>query len=270
MKEHVTVLARPKRDHLGLKLAMISAGVFAVVLLLYVVADVLDSYKGRQEAEASIEAQPAPIVIDPKIQAELSKVLALDAVPAVDTVLNPFIDRKSIAGGASALSFVGTQNTTAGAKGATGTAPVSGSASGSGTTSVIRLSGSPVVSPMVRDAKARYQDWIQRQQSGEFVGAESTVLSIDDLVPVGFASGGAGGEEVMLYSLSLCRTFTFGVGTRFYDGWLNGLSSQEVVFALPNGFRRKSFSRPETCADAQVAQSQAQAQTDGARRAAGQ
>jgi hypothetical protein len=97
------------------------------------------------------------------------------------------------------------------------------------------------------DVKARYDDWIARQKRGEFVGPESEVLSVQDLVPVGYASGGDRGEEVMLLSVALCRTFSFSAGTRFWDGWLNGFNQNEVVFTFQDGIRRKSYSATDQC-----------------------
>ena len=105
------------------------------------------------------------------------------------------------------------------------------------------------------DVKSRYDDWQDRQKRGEFVQPESEVLAVEDLIPVGFASGGERGAEVMLFSLSLCRTFTFPAGTRFFDGYLNGFDQNEVVFMFQNGLRRKSYSTAETCTPGANAQS---------------
>ena len=79
---------------------------------------------------------------------------------------------------------------------------------------------------------------------------ESEVLGIQDLVPVGFATGGNRGPEVILVSLSLCRTFSFPAGTRFYDGLLNGFDQNEVIFIFQNGVRRKSYATGEVCSPA--------------------
>jgi hypothetical protein len=97
------------------------------------------------------------------------------------------------------------------------------------------------------DVKARYKDWSDRPAAGEYAGPESEALAISDLVPVGFISGGTGYPEVMLYSLTLCRTFSFPAGTHFADGWMSSISQDEVVFTIDRIVRRKSFSRPEPC-----------------------
>ncbi|MEP6703607.1 MAG: hypothetical protein ABJB34_02265, partial [Acidobacteriota bacterium] len=85
------------------------------------------------------------------------------------------------------------------------------------------------------------------QKRGEFVGPESEMLAVEDLVPVGFASGGDRAAEVILFSVSLCQTFSFPAGTRFANGWLSGFDQSEVVFTFQDGIRRKSYSNGDTC-----------------------
>ena len=70
---------------------------------------------------------------------------------------------------------------------------------------------------------------------------------MEDLVPVGYASGGDRPDEVMLFSVSLCRTFSFPVGTRFFNGTLNSFDQREVLFLFQNGIRSKSYSASGEC-----------------------
>jgi hypothetical protein len=57
------------------------------------------------------------------------------------------------------------------------------------------------------------------------------VFAIDDLLPVGIVDGGNGQQEVLFYSEAVARTFSFPVGTRFFDGWLSEITPQGPVFA---------------------------------------
>jgi hypothetical protein len=229
----------PLTSKLSFRTAMLFLATFAAVFFSAALYEVYSQMtEGRQSADVS--ADPAPVVIDPKLRDGLAKVLAFDSVPNVD-VSDPFIDRGGLSNTLKTSSgTVGIQKASSGPTTASGVAsrPPSGN---------VQTVGGSTLSPAIIDARARHQMWIDRQKSGEYSGPESEVLMIDDLVPVGFASGGSGGDEVMLYSLALCQTFTFPVGTRFFDGWLSSLSQQEAVFTVDRGVRRKSFTRPNEC-----------------------
>lgn len=230
-----------------MRLALLFVGTFLAVFVVLAAWTMLGTISDRRQVAAQSEVAAPVIVIDPKIQTDLAKAMAFDAIPASGEVQNPFVDRAGIG------SNVAVTNAPAASR--------SGS-SGSSTTTVAGSTGGgtpqsqgsfaqvgPSMMVGAYDVKARYDEWIGRQKRGEVVGPESEVLSVEDLVPVGFASGGDRADEVMLYSAALCRTFSFPAGTRLLDGWLNGFDQNEVVFTFQNGIRRKSYSITDTCQD---------------------
>lgn len=239
----------PLLDRLSMRLALLFAVTFLGTLLVIGAWAVMGKIGERNQTANELTAQAPVIVIDPKIQSELAKALTFDATPAVTQVQNPFVDRANLA------------NSTAAAVAATA-ASVSKPNAGSSTTNVSANQSSgnmpgPLSSgfgsqlgafgPAADNTKARYGDWLERQRRGEFVVPESEVLGVADLVPVGYASGGDRGAEVILMSLSLCRTFTFPAGTRLFDGILNGFDQREVIFIFQNGLRRKSYANEQVC-----------------------
>ena len=241
------------RDRLSPRLALVFAATFAAVFLFIVFYTLFTGIGESARAEAEVSIQPTAIVIDPKIQKDLAKALAFDDIPTGTDVQNPFIDRGGIGTNTPAIFSSGSTaaraatTTVVPAAGSSGTGAVSGGTGSRPTVTHIV----PAVPSQVLDTtgtRTRHQIWIQQQQSGQSLMAESETLSIDDLVPVGFVSGGNIGDEVTLYSATLCKTFTFPAGTRFYDGWLAGLNRQEVVFSNGSAIRRKSFVRPDQCA----------------------
>ena len=94
--------------------------------------------------------------------------------------------------------------------------------------------------------RARYEKWRNSDSLSERADL-STILAIDDLVPVGFASGGSGGAEVMLFSQALCDVFSFPIGTKFLNGTLTSFDQAEVVFLIGRTSRHRSYRRPEPC-----------------------
>jgi hypothetical protein len=239
----------PVRERASFRLASLFIGTFIGMMILLIASAVFGSLADSQRANAEAEIQPAPLVIDPKIQSDLSKAMSFDAEPPAVEVQNPFIDRAGLTGTAGITTgTVGGQqasisNTTAGNLSAS-----TGSHLQSGTTQsgVIQV-GPPVVS----DTRSRHDEWMRRLQAGEYTGPESETLAVEDLIPVGYASGGNKPEEVMFYSPALCTTFSFPAGTRFYNGWLMSLDQNEVVFGFGNGIRRKSYSQATACAPTQ-------------------
>ena len=238
----------PVKDRLPLRLALLFVGTFLGVLVLLMAWTMFTTIADRRRANDDSNVAAPVIVIDPKIQSDLAKAMAFDAIPAETEVQNPFIDRAGI--GTNAPASTASTATTAQQTGQ------SSGASGSNTTTAnigaaTQFSSSQGPAPVsytdAQSIQARYAEWLDRQKRGEFVGPESEVLVVEDLVPVGFASGGDRGAEVMLFSVALCRTFTFPAGTRFLNGFLNGFDQQEVVFTYQNGIRRKSYSSTEPC-----------------------
>jgi hypothetical protein len=232
----------PAKDRLSLRFGLLFVATFLAVLILLMAWTLLATIGDRQRSAANSDIAAPVIVIDPKIQTELAKALAFDAIPATAEVLNPFIDRAGIGGNvaitaASAAAKAASVPSTSRTNAAT-----TGTASG---TTVTQVPAASSVDP--NGTKARHDDWLSRQRRGEFVVPVSEVLSVDDLVPVGYASGGNSAPEVLLYSPSLCKTFSLAAGARFFDGWLNAFNQDEVVFVFGNGIRRKSFARPDPC-----------------------
>lgn len=245
----------PLRDRLSTRLLLLFAASFLTALVLIGAWSFFSTIGESSAADAQVNLQTPPIVIDPKLQTDLAKALAFEAVPAVTQVQNPFVDRANLAGSAAAANVTATRTSASGGQSTQTAARGTGGRSDSGSAvSGIPQSGGvyqPGFGEPVDNTKARYERWIESQQRGEFVVPESEVLGVEDLVPVGYASGGNRGAEVLLLSLSLCRTFSFPAGTRFYDGLLNGFDQREVIFVFQNGVRRKSYATQEPCQPAQ-------------------
>lgn len=235
----------PLMDRLGVRLGLLFAIAFLGTLLVIGAWAAMDKIAERSQTNAALSVQAPVIVIDPKIQEDLAKALTFDATPAVTQVQNPFVDRANLAGAAAATGTVAATVSKPNAAGSSTTVAAAQSGMSSGNSSLVSSSGMGTqMSPfgtVVDNTKARYEDWLERQKRGEFVVPESEVLGVADLVPVGYASGGDRGAEVILMSLSMCRTFTFPAGTRLFDGLLNGFDQREVVFIFGSGVRRKSY-----------------------------
>ncbi len=235
----------PARQRLGYKLGLVFVGVFLVVFILIVAWTMFAALADRRQSAADSGVATPVIVIDPKIRSDLAKALAFDGLPTQGEVLNPFLDRAGISGNV-AVAPLRTSTQTGGVTETTTTV--------GGTSSRVspggQTRGSQIYSSSVIEApswKSRHDDWLARKKLGQIVENESEVLGVADLIPVGLVSGGDLGAEVMLFSLSLCQTFSFPAGTRFSDGWLNGFDQKEVVFTFQNGIRRKSFATVEPC-----------------------
>ncbi|HUR98087.1 MAG TPA: hypothetical protein VMZ26_08500 [Pyrinomonadaceae bacterium] len=236
----------PVRDRLSTRLGLLFVASFLGVLILLVAWTMFATVGDRREAAANSGVAAPVIVIDPKIQTDLAKALAFDALPTSGEVLNPFLDRAGLSGNVVAATTVQTSSQTPSSSAAPSTS-ITGAA-GRTVSTQRTASQIPAASGMVEyNVKARHDDWLDRQKRGEFVVPESEVLAVEDLVPVGFASGGDRAAEVMLFSVSLCQTFSFPAGTRFANGWLSGFDQSEVVFTFQDGVRRKSYSSSEAC-----------------------
>lgn len=235
----------PMSSRLSLKLVLLFLGAFVGVLFLIVAWTLLTAIGDNRTAAAETDVQAPVIVIDPKIQADLQKAIAFDAVPAATEVQNPFVDRANIGTNLTASSPA-----TSATAGSTTAATTNSAASPSARTTISRV-GSPatksLMAPEPDNTKARWEDWAYRASRGQPVGPEAEMLGIDDLVPVGYAGGGDRGLEVILVSLSLCRTFSLPVGTRLYNGVLSEINQFEVVFSNSEGIRRKSYSSADPC-----------------------
>ncbi len=235
------------RNRLSTRLALVFVGTFLALLILSIAWTMFDTIADRRKASADSDIAAPVIVIDPKIQTELSKALAFDALPASSEVLNPFVDRANLSGSVIATNNArsASQTVSPASSGSSVAGGIPNARFGPGQRPISNMGRVP--SMEVYSAKARHDDWLASQKRGEFVVPEAEVLAIEDLVPVGFASGGDRGAEVMLFSASLCQTFSFPAGTRFFNGWLNGFDEREVVFTNQDGIRRKSYSNTEPC-----------------------
>jgi hypothetical protein len=244
MRTVSTVNAKPAaRERLPLKLALLFVGTFVALLFVLVAWTLVSTFTDSHLAAAESDIQAPAITIDPKIQSDLAKAMAFDAIPTATEVQNPFIDRANIG---TNITVTGGTTTTAGAS---SSVIPNASAPGSRMTSVTRVSPTApgMMLPAVDNTKARYEDWFNRVRLGYPTGPESETLGVDDLVPVGYADGGDRPLEVILFSISLCKTFSYPVGTRFYNGTLSEIKPDEVVFAVDNGIRRKSYASSQPC-----------------------
>jgi hypothetical protein len=244
MRTVTTVNAKaPAGERLPLKLALLFVGTFVALLFVLVAWTLVSTFTDSRRAADEADVQTPAITIDPKIQADLAKAMAFDAIPTATEVQNPFIDRANI--GTNITVTGGSAVTNASAANSPNAAPVVGSRM----TSVTRVSPTVpgMMLPVVYNTKARYDDWFNRVRLGYPTGPESETLGVDDLVPVGYADGGDRPPEVILFSISLCKTFSYPVGTRFYNGTLSEIKPSEVVFAVDNGIRRKSYASSQPC-----------------------
>ena len=233
----------PARERLGLKLTLLFVGSFLGVLLVFVVWTVFSNLvESRRNVDAA-EVQTPPFTIDPKIESDLAKAMSFDAVPAAIEVQNPFIDRAEIGTNITVTA----SNANAAVNNASSPKAVNGGPTRTVTVPGARPVASNIMAPETDNTKARYEDWINRQRAGYLAGPESETLGVDDLVPVGYADGGDRGVEVILYSISLCKTFSYPVGTQFFNGTLSAINTSEVVFAVQNGIRRKSYTVEQPC-----------------------
>lgn len=237
-----TVSSMPIKDRLSLRLGLLFAAVFAAVFVGGLVYDIFASIAERSETDAV--AQPAPVVIDPKIKTDLAKALAFDVAPADTAISDPFVDRSGISNlvrttGAAPVRTVAGSSSPGAAPTAAGTAasgrPSIGQSAGSSGSSGT-VASLPEV-PASEATRTRYEDRMQKIRLGIEAGPESYVFAVDDLLPVGVVSGGSGEQEIIFYSQSADRTFSFAVGTRFFDGWLSELRPEGVVFTIDDRYR---------------------------------
>jgi len=232
-------------DRVSLKLALLFIGSFLAVLILIVGWTVLTAIGDSRDSAAESEAQTPPIIIDPKIGSDLTKALSFDAIPAATDVQNPFLDRANIGSNLTVTNSATPINASPSANAAT----TGGNTSPSRMTTVTRVGPTTpgMIMPDTGDTRTRWDEWAARANRGESVGPEAETLGVDDLVPVGFAGGGDRPVEVMLFSMSLCRTFSFPAGTRLFDGQIYQVDQNEVVFLNQNGLRRKSYATVDLC-----------------------
>jgi hypothetical protein len=223
------------KDRLGFKLTALFMLVFMLGFIGLWTYSVAQSYVESRAAEENVVLLPKPIVIDPKIQNDLSKVLAFDATPMPADVRDPFNDRTGIsglvpvtAGSGPVQTSTGTQAGSPAASPQTNIQTVRGTGSGAG-----QPAGPAQPQISAADAtKQRFEAWQERARIGADVELDPRVFAIEDLLPVGIVDGGNGRQEVMFFSEAANRTVSFPVGTLFYDGWLTELRAEGVVFSF--------------------------------------
>ena len=236
----------PMKDRLSTRLGLVFVATFLIVALLSIAGTMFGALGDQRQAENDPGAAAPVIVIDPKIRADLAKAISFDAIAPATEVKNPFFDRAGIGSNLTVTpTTAASQIARPGESGSTNTTTVAANGGNGGGTGLSTPGAASGYDPSA--LRARYDEWVYRQQRGEFVGSESETLAVEDLVPVGYASGGDRPDEVMLFSISLCRTFSFAVGTRFFNGMLNSFDQREVLFLFQNGIRSKSYSTAGEC-----------------------
>jgi hypothetical protein len=236
-----------------LKLLLLFLATFLVILVGGLAMDILGNLTASQNAQAMMAEQPAPIVIDPKLESDLAKVLEVENEQNMADLKDPFLDRAGISrnentpsgggGGGGGGQTNGAKPTTTGGGGqsgntkpATTTSQKSGGQSNSGNSQ----SGGTVQKPVEKeDTITRILKWDEDIRLGRPVPPINEIIAIEDFLPVGVVSGGNGQDEILLYSQSADRTFSYTVGTRFYDGWLSGIQKDGAVFGYYEN--RKTF-----------------------------
>lgn len=243
----------PLKDRLSLKLTGLFLFSFLFAFAGLWIYDIFTSSMEYQTLEMnnSINNSQEEIKIDPKLEKDLAKVLEFDSTPNAENISDPFSDKlgisnktnsvNSAAGGFSQPSSVITASSNSGAGGGPRSSPqFNGNPGGNTTTQGYpnsNLSANDIDTRASEDTLTRVIRRRESLRSGFNVEPESSVFAIEDLLPVGVVSGGDEREEVMFYSQSLKRTFSFKVGTRFYDGWLTAFRPEGVVFNLNDEYQ---------------------------------
>lgn len=214
-------------DRLWLKLAglfVLSFLGFAIVFFAY---EIFIAFGQDKAAGLPADTKAASIVIDPKIETELAKVLDTNTAANMADIKDPFSDRAGLSGVAAARAKQTTQavsaaGTTASGSNASATTAVSGNA-GAG------AANPPPISP-IEATKQRYAKWLERLEINGDEPLDPRIFAVEDLLPVGIVDGGSGQQEVMFYSEAAGKTLSFPIGTLFSNGWLSELRPEGVVF----------------------------------------
>lgn len=228
-------------DRLSVKLLGTFIATFLITFLGLWAYGVSASYVEASLAESAAPQTPQPVVIDPNLRAELSAVMASDPTAEQPAIKDPFNDRSGLAGLSAAQRAVGGNVTTVGRSGdvtgdngrATNIVGPSGTDRPTGTGN--STPPEPVLTA-VEATKRRYGAYLQRAALSD-IPLDPRIFAIDDLLPVGLVDGGNGQQEVMFYSEAAARTFSFPIGTVFYDGWLSELRGDGVVFTFGDTYR---------------------------------
>lgn len=231
--------SKPAKSRLGLKVAGLFLGTFLLVFIGLSVFDFVRTFGEHALIDAANTSQSPVVAIDPKLEAELAKVLVQTDAQTTADIKNPFADSTGISG-----QFNTPVGATSGSQPPPGTAERTANQPGGQLTPQQQrnqsqqqiVQGRTVqpaqpVNPQI-ETRARLQLREERARLGMDAGPEAAAFSIDDLLPVGVVSGGDGREEVMFYSEAACRVVSFPVGTQFYDGWFESRRDEGVVFGF--------------------------------------
>jgi hypothetical protein len=233
MQPEKKIVIRKARTPLQLKLAGMFAVSFALFFMLLFGYDLLSGFFQSSAADAEVSEAKTSVVIDPKIAADLGKVLAL--APEADTaeVRDPFVDRAGLSGVVTSSSNIVSAPGITAARGSSA-GPTITTLPG-GTTVVRPAAGSQgngartdTVVSAIDATRTRYEGWVRSGSNGP---VDPRIFSVEDLLPVGIVDGGNGGQEVMFFSEAIGKTVSFPVGTLFFDGWLSELRADGVVFS---------------------------------------
>lgn len=180
---------------------------------------------------SSVSESGAPVastVVDPKLEGELRQAIDFEGFKTPSTLSDPYVDRAGLAEAAGTAGVIqpGTVSGT------------SGSTPGSGAQPTEVKPPDPV-----EETRDRFMKRDAAVRRGENVGPLESVFSIEDLVPIGFVAGGSSGERVIFFSRGLCQTFSFPVGTRFFDGWLRLRMGPSVQFIRDDAKRTEKSAR---------------------------
>jgi hypothetical protein len=231
--------AAKRTSQLWVRLGLIFVGSFIVAFAIFFAYDLLTGFAERSMLAATVSGRPAPIVIDPKIADELRTVLAQDNTTGAFEVSDPFLDRSGLTGTPGVITTGGSSSAATGGNNASGPPSKIQTVSGANTTVAAQMSP-------LEATRQRYQAWLERAAANPDLALDPRVFAIEDLLPVGIVDGGTGGQEVMFMSGTAGRTVSFPVGTMFFDGWLNEVKPEGVVFSFNDGhgtLRLRSWAR---------------------------
>jgi hypothetical protein len=230
--------SKPVKSRLGLKLAALFTGTFLIVSIGLLFIDLLASMADRLVIDAAVSNQPAVTAIDPKIEADLAKVLETSDVQKTAEIKNPFADQTGISEkfDPAASSTQPASAVKTAANPAALNNPQRNLLQQNLAARTVQPAQTVKTEPQM-DTKTRLQIREERIRLGQDGGPEGAVYSIDDLLPVGVVGGGDGKDEVMFYSEAACRVVSFPVGTQFFDGWFDSLRPEGVVFGFFDQYR---------------------------------
>ena len=221
------------RDRVSFKVTALFIATFLTIFIGSSVYGAFTALLAGQVSDAELQSQPEVVAMDPKLQSSLAKVMTFDAIPNSAEIKDPFKDGSGISNNGQNFSAGTTNRTTAKVVGSDTTAKKTPSGTQGGKTN--NGAGTTTKDPketVVEDTLTRILAREEKLRNGQEVGLESGVFAIEDLLPVGVVSGGEGADEIMFYSQSADRTFSYPVGTQFYDGWLTEIRNEGAVFSF--------------------------------------